>query len=43
MNGESRLMHICNVMTAPMKTEMMAVRPIELTPSDSISKMIRRR
>ena len=37
MNGESRLMHICNVMTAPMKTEIMAVRPMELTPSASIS------
>jgi len=37
MNGESRLMHICKVMTAPMKTEIMAVRPIESIPRDSIS------
>ena len=37
MKGESRLMHICRVMTAPMKTEMIAVRPIESMPSDSIS------
>jgi len=36
-------MHICSVMTAPMNTEMMAVRPIELTPSASISKTMRRR
>ena len=37
MNGESRLMHIWRVITAPMKTEMMAVSPIESTPSASIS------
>jgi len=37
MKGESRLMHICRVMTAPMNTEMIAVRPIESMPSDSIS------
>ena len=37
MKGESRLMHICSVMTAPMKTEMMAVSPMEFNPSASIS------
>ena len=37
MNGDSRLIDIWSVMTAPMKTEMIAVRPIEFSPSDSIS------
>ena len=37
MKGDSRLIDICNVMTAPMKTEMIAVSPIEFRPSASIS------
>ena len=37
MNGESRLIDIWSVMTAPMKIEMMAVSPMEFTPRASIS------
>ena len=37
IKGDWRLIDICRVMTAPMKTEMMAVSPIEFKPRDSIS------